>query len=194
MNKKVDRKLCPLPDAVNKRKKPRKNEPSYDLRTYLYEITGVDLIRVPGFETNGLQKIVSEVGVDMAKWQTDKHYTAWLGLAPNKEISGGKILKEKTKKVQSPAARHFRMAAFSLKHSQSYLGAFYRKIRARSGPSKAITATARKLAVIYYHMVRYGLEYVELGADYYIKNYKELAIKKLKRNAKQLGFELVSVS
>ena len=77
---------------------------------------------------------------------------------------------------------------------QTSIGAFYRKIKARSGPSKAITATARKLAVIYYHMVRYGLEYVELGADYYIKNYKELAIKKLKRNAKQLGFELVSVS
>jgi len=194
MNKKVDRKLCPLPGAVKRRKKPRKNEPSYDLQTYLYEITGVDLTRVPGFETTGLQKIVSEVGVDMVKWKTDKHYTSWLGLAPNKEISGGKILKEKTKKVQSPAARHFRMAAFSLKHSQSYLGSFYRKIRARSGPSKAITATARKLAVIYYHMVRYGLEYIELGADYYIKNYKEIAIKKLKRNAKQLGFELVSVS
>ncbi len=181
----------PMPSSTLGRKKPQKNEPTYDARSYVYEIYGVDLTQIPGFQASSIQTLLSEVGREMTKWPTEKHFASWLGLCPNLKRSGGKDQSSQTRKVQSRAARTFRIAARALKRSTSYLGAFYRRMKARLGPSKALTATARKLAVIFYHMVKYGKTYTELGEDYYLKQQKQRQLKQFKNRAKRLGFELV---
>jgi hypothetical protein len=172
-------------------KKPQNNEPGYDARSYLYEIYGVDLTPIPGFQALTIQTLLSEVGRDLSKWQTEKHVTSWLGLCPNFKRSGGKDQSSHTRKVQSRSAHAFRAAARALAKSKSYLGAFYRRMKARLGKPKAITATARKLAVIFYQMVTHGTPYQELGEDYYLKQQKQRQIKRLKKQAKLFGFELV---
>jgi transposase len=136
--------------------------------------------------------VLTEIGADLHQWKTAKHFTSWLGLAPNKKASGGKLKSSETKPVQSRAARAFRQAAQALSRSTSYLGAFYRRMRARLGAAKAITAAARKLAVIFYTMVTEGKEYHELGEDYYLKQQQQHNLKKLRRQAKLLGYDLIA--
>jgi transposase len=181
----------PLPPSTQVHKKPRNNEPNYDARSYIYGIYGVDLTQMPGFQALTIQTLLSEVGRDLSTWKTEKHFTSWLGLCPNFKRSGGKDQSSQTRKVQSRSARAFRAAARSLANSTSYLGAFYRRMKARLGKSKAMTATARKLAVIFYNMVKHGSTYKELGEDYYLKQHKQRQLKRLKKQAKLFGFELV---
>jgi transposase len=159
--------------------------------SYVYEIYGVDLTQVPGCQASTVQTLLSEVGRDMTKWKTEKHFTSWLGLSPNAKRSGGKNQSMNTRKVQSRAALTFRHAARAVSQSHSSIGAFYRRLRSRCGPSKALTATARKLAVIFYHMVKEGKEYQELGEAYYIKQHEKRQLKKLKTQARLLGFDLI---
>jgi transposase len=187
----IDASTHPLPPSTSCHKKPQNNEPSYDARSYLYEIYGVDLTQIPGFQASTIQTLLSEVGRDMTKWKTEKHFTSWLGLCPNFKRSGGKDQSSHTRKIQSRSARAFRAAARALAKSKSYLGAFYRRMKARLGKPKAITATARKLAVIFYNMVKHGRNYQELGEDYYLKQQKQRQLKRLKNQAKLFGFELV---
>lgn len=191
VDKTIDATQRPLPASTSTHRKPQRNEPSYDARSYVYEIYGVDLTQVPGFQASTVQTLLSEVGRDMTKWKTDKHFTSWLGLSPNAKRSGGKDKSMQTRKVQSRAALAFRHAARAVSQSHSYLGAFYRRLRSRCGPSKALTATARKLAVIFYHMVKEGKEYQELGQDYYIRQHQKRQLKKLKTQARLLGFALI---
>jgi len=188
----IDVKKHPLPPSTLAHKKPQKNEPTYDARSYVYEIYGVDLTQIPGFQASSIQTRLSEVGRDMTKWPTEKHFASWLGLCPNLKRSGGKGQSSKSRKVQSRAARAFRIAARALKRSKSYLGAFYRRMKGRLGPSKALTATARKLAVIFYNMVKYGKTYTELGEDYYLKQQQRRQLARLKRQVRVLGFDLIS--
>jgi hypothetical protein len=187
----IDASKHPLPPSTSCHKKPQNNEPSYDARSYLYEIYGVDLTQIPGFQALTIQTLLSEVGRDLSKWKSEKHFTSWLGLCPNFKRSGGKDQSSQTRKVQSRSARAFRAAARALAKSNSYLGAFYRRMKARLGKPKAITATARKLAVIFYQMVKHGRTYKELGEDYYLKQQKQRQIKRLKKQAKLFGFDLV---
>ena len=175
-------------------KRPRKNEFHFDARTYVYELVGVDLTQVPGFQAATVLIVLTEIGTNLHQWKTAKHFTSWLGLAPNKKASGGKLKSSETKPVQRRAARAFRQAAQALNRSKSYLGAFYRRMRARLGAAKAITAAARKLAVIFYTMVTEGKAYHELGEDYYLKQQKQRNLKKLRRQAKLLGYEIISTS
>lgn len=135
--------------------------------------------------------MLAEVGRDLTKWPTEKHFTSWLGLCPNFKRSGGKDLSSQTRKVQSRAARAFRIAARSLAKSTSSLGAFYRRMKGRLGKPKAVTATARKLAIIFYNMVTSGKMYRELGEDYYLKQQKQRHLNRIKKQAKLLGFDLV---
>jgi transposase len=181
----------PLPPTTSSHTKPQRNEPTYNARSYLYEIYGVDLTQIPGFQASTIQTLLSEVGRDVSPWKTEKHFTSWLGLCPNFKRSGGKDLSSQTRKVQSRSARAFRAAARALAKSQSYLGAFYRRMKARLGKPKAITATARKLAVIFYNMVKHGTAYQELGEDYYLTQQKQRQLKRLKKQATLLGFDLV---
>jgi transposase len=189
----IDLEIQPLPPSP-KRQQRRAHHPDFDLRSYLYQMCGVDLTRIDGLEAVTLQQIITETGVDMSAWPTAKHFTSWLSLAPQNDISGGKVLKRRTRKSKNRAAQAFRMAAQSVSRSNSALGAFYRRMRAKHGGAKAITATAHKIARIFYHMLKYRQEYHDPGQAYYEQQYRERVIKNLQRRAKELGMELVPQS
>jgi transposase len=189
--KTIDIRKHPLPPEKTRRKKGRDNEPSYDARSYIYEIYGIDLTQIPGFGPSTIQSLLAEVGRDLSKWPTVKQFTSWLGLCPNLKRSGGKDQSSQTRKVKSRAAKALRLAAQTLRGSKSALGAFYRRLAGRIGPSKALTATARKLAVIFYNMVRFKKAYTDLGEDEYLKRQQQRQLARLKKQAARLGFELV---
>lgn len=159
----------------------------------LERILDVDLTKIPGLETRLLLQIIAEIGTDMGKWQSKKHFTAWLGLCPNNKISGGKILDSRTSRITNKAAQAFRMAANTLYRSKSFVGAYLRRMRSRIGTAKAITATAHKLARILYIMISEKKQFVEYGQDAYERQYKERALAKVKRKAAEFGYELVQV-
>jgi len=129
----------------------------------------------------------------MKKWPTAKHFTSWLTLAPGNKISGGRVLSSKTRRSSNRAAALLRIAAVNIGKTQTALGAFYRRLSARAGKAKAVTATARKLAVLFYRALRFGLAYADPGAGYYEERYKRRAIENLQRRARGLGFTLVEV-
>lgn len=189
--KAIDIRTHPLPPATRSRKKARDNEPTYDARSYVYQIYGVDLTQIPGIQASTIQILLAEVGRDLTKWPTEKHFTSWLGLCPNLIRSGGKDYSSQTRKVQSRATRALRIAARTLRKSPSALGAFYRRLIGRIGPAKALTATARKLAVIFYNMVKFGKTYTDVGEDAYLKQQQQRRLNQLKKQAKLLGFDLV---
>ena len=185
-----DRAEPPLPPRP-KGRKPSRHAPKFDLRSHLYRISGVDFTQVDGLESLTVQTILCEVGLDPTRFPTVKHFASWLGLSPGSRISGGKVLSAKTRKVVNRAAKAFRMAAQSLANSKTALGAFYRRLRSRLGPPKAITATAHKLARIFYHLWTTGEAHVDMGVDVYEQQYQQRVVKNLKRRAKQMGFDLV---
>jgi transposase len=162
-----------------------------DVRDLLFKKSGVDLFAIPGLAADTLLILASEVGFDMTPWKTEKHFAAWLGVCPGTKKSGGKVLNNKTKRNPNRATQAFRMAAASLYRSQTALGAFYRRIKSRSGGQQAVTATAHKIARIYYAMLSQGTSYLELGQKAYEQRYKERRIDHLKVQAKSLGFQLV---
>lgn len=162
-----------------------------DVRDLLFKKSGVDLFAIPGLAADTLLTLASEVGFNLTPWKTEKHFASWLGLCPGTKISGGKVLNNKTRRNPNRATQAFRMAAASLYRSQTALGAFYRRIKARSGGQQAVTATAHKLARIYYALLTKGTSYVELGQQAYEQRYKERRLDHLKVQAKSLGFQLV---
>lgn len=168
-----------------------KNDYAFDAAKSLYRITGVDLTKIDGLEENTVLSILSEVGKEMGAWPTEKHFTSWLGLCPGSKKSGGKNISGRTKPCANRAAIAFRMGANGLHRSNSALGAYLRRMKARLGAPKAITATAHKLARIFYAMLKYKREYVDLGQSYYEERYKERVIRNLQNRAKQFGFQLV---
>lgn len=177
------------------RPNPRhRNAPEFDVRAELHRLTGVDLTRLDGIDAHGALKIISEIGLDMTRWPTDKHFASWLGLAPGNKISGGKLLSSRTKTCANRAAAAFRLAANALHHSQSALGAFFRRLKARLGTPKAITATARKLACLVYNMLKHGTDYVDQGQEYYERRYQQRVVANLSRRARQLGYQLVKTT
>ncbi len=175
-----------------KKKKRQHNAPHFDLQTYLYRMTGVDLSKIDGIDGYTALKVISEVGLDMTRWPTTKHFTSWLGLCPGSKITGGKVLSSRSKPSANRAAAALRLAANSLHRSNSALGAFLRRKKAQLGAPQAITATAHKLARLIYSMLKYGQEYVDAGQNYYESQYRERAMKNLTRRAKELGYNLVA--
>jgi transposase len=167
------------------------NEPAFELRSRLFEMAGVDLTRVPGLSSYSALQAMSETGLDMSRWKSEKHFTSWLTLSPHHRESGGKILSRRTQSSANRAANVFRLAARSLYKADNAIGAFYRRVRARRGAPRAITATARKIAVIYYSMLRHGTEYVEKGQEWYDQQYRTRVERNLRRRAAALGFQLV---
>jgi transposase len=162
-----------------------------DVRDLLFKKSGVDLFAIPGLAADTLLILASEVGFDMTPWKTEKHFASWLGVCPGTKRSGGKVLQNKTKRNPNRATQAFRTAAASLYRSQTALGAFFRRIKSRSGGQQAVTATAHKLARIYYAMLTHGTSYLELGQKAYEQRFKERRIDHLKVQAKSLGFQLV---
>jgi len=180
-----------LPPPKPTQGKPRKNQANFDLTTSLYRMVGVNLADIDGLEALSAQTIITEVGTDMSRWPTVKHFTSWLCLSPYNDISGGKVLRSRTKKTKNRANLAFRLGAQSLSRSQSALGAFYRRMRAKHGPEKANKATAHRLARIVYHMLKYREAYVDPGETAYTQQQRDRSIRNLKRRATQLGLQLV---
>jgi transposase len=188
------RKICDKPDASPKPYvKRNKNNLGFDAASLLGQITGTEITTLFGINGSNATELLSETGFDMNKWPTAKHFTSWLNLAPNNKISGGKVLSRKIPKKKNHAGQIFKMAAYAIQRSKNWLAAFYHRIKAKAGPAKAITATARKIAVIFYHMLKDKTEFKPMGLDVYQQTIKEQQLKKLEKQAKRLGLQLVPV-
>lgn len=174
-----------------KRRRRGRNAPKFDLREHLFKLCGVDLTRIDGIEVTTALAVISEVGTDMTRFASVKHFTSWLGLCPGTRISGGKVLSGKTTRVANRAAQALRLAAAALRTSQSALGAYFRRLCARMDKPKAVTAAAHKLARLIYTMLTKGEEYTDQGQDYYEERYRQRVLHHLSKRAQKLGMTLV---
>jgi transposase len=187
----IDPDENPPPTPRVKGTKPKGNEPDFDLRSHLYRLFGTDLTQVDGINVLTAQSLFAEIGPNLSKFPSVHHFCSWLGLCPNNKISGGRILAAKTRPGSNRAAQSLRLAAHALWRSQSYLGHYYRRMRARHGAPKAITATAHKLARIVFHLINTGKAYDESVFAMQENLHKQRMERNLKKQAKRLGFQLV---
>ena len=169
-----------------------KNRPAFDARAHLVRLLRIDLVAVEGVSASLAQTLLSEIGTDMAKWPTVKHFASWLGLAPHNDISGGRVLRSRTLKTDNRAGQAFRQAAASVTRSDSAFGAYYRRKKAQIGPQQARVATAHKIARTVYHMLKHRLAYHETGARVYEQHQRERELAHLQRKAAKLGFILTA--
>ncbi|MES2228507.1 MAG: IS110 family transposase [Pseudomonadota bacterium] len=169
--------------AKGKKRGRARNAPKFDLRTQLFRMCGVDLTRIDGVDVTTALAVVSEVGTDMSRFPTIKHFTCWLGLCPGTKITGGKVMSGKTKRVVNRAAQALRLAAAALRSSKSALGAYFRRMCSRMDKPKAVTAAAHKLARLIYTMLTKGQEYTDQGQDYYEERYRERVLRALSQRA-----------
>ena len=176
-----------------KRRSRARNAPKFDVRAYLFGMCGVDLTRINGIDTTTALKVISEVGTDMSRFKSAKHFASWLGLCPGTKISGGKVLSGASKRTANRAAQALRLAAAALRSSQSSLGAYFRRLCARLDRPKAITATAHKLARLIYTMLTKGSEYTDQGQDYFEERYRQRVMHHLAKRAERLGFQLTPI-
>lgn len=179
----------PVPKPQRKR---RKNEPASDGRTEIIRLTGVDLVAVGGLSDSLVQTIISDIGTDVSKWPTEKHFASGLGLAPHNDISGGKILRSRTLPTMNRAGQAFRQAAVAVSRSHSALGAYYRRKRAQRGPQFAQVATAHKIARTVYYLLKHRVQFVDIGADAYEQKQREREVNAVRKKAAKLGFALVT--
>ena len=177
--------------AQGKKRGRARNAPKFDLRTQLFQMCGVDLTRIDGIDVTTALAVVSEVGADLSKFPSDKHFASWLGLCPGTKITGGKVMSGKTKRCANRAAQALRLAAAALRSSQSALGAYYRRLCARMDKPKAVTAAAHKLARLIYAMLTHGQEYTDRGQDYFEERYRQRVLHNLAQKAKAMGMQLV---
>jgi transposase len=176
--------------VVKRSQTRRKNQPHFDLRAELARICGVDLTRIDGIEVLTAQTILSELGPDLSAFATAKQFSSWLGLCPNHQITGGRVRRRRTRRVANRVSQALRLAAQSLHHSDSELGAFYRRMLGRKGAPKAITATAHKLAERVWLLMTKGEAYVDAGAEAAEARYREAQHKSLCKRAANLGLKL----
>lgn len=165
--------------------------PAIDTITLSHQICGVDISRIPGIGAGLCLALLVETGADMAKWPTRKHFCSWLGLSPNPRKSAGKDLGTRTKKCASQAANSFRQAAASVSRSESCLGEFFRRIKARKGGAEAIAATAHKIAAIYYSTIAKQQEYAEPDKTKYLQTLKQRRLRNLRKQARKLGVTIL---
>ncbi|MFO0120673.1 MAG: IS110 family transposase [Burkholderiales bacterium] len=177
--------------AKGKKRSKSRNAPKFDVREHLFKVCGVDLTRIDGIDVSTALVIVSEVGPDLSRFPTVKHFTSWLGLCPGTKISGGKVLSAKSKRTANRATQAFKLAAAALRSSKSALGAYYRRMCARMDKPKAVTAAAHKLARLVYLMLTRGEEYTDQGQQYFEERYRERVVRHLTKRARELGLEIV---
>ena len=182
----------PAPKTPTAPASRRKNQPHFDLAAELVRVSGVDLTRIEGIGALTAQTVFAEAGWDLKAFPSEKHFSSWLGLCPNRKVTGGKVKSSRTRKVRHRLAKALCVAAQSLHHSKSALGAFLRRMKGRLGIEKAITATAHKLACRIYRMLKYGQDYVEQGQAEYERKYQERVLLQLKKKAAALGLDLVA--
>jgi transposase len=182
-----------LPEEKRKErlKKKKGNKPQFDLRAELFRMVGTDLTLIDSIDIMTAMTIVSEAGWDMSKWKTENHFVSWLRLCPDNRISGDKIIGKGRLPTNNRATIALKMAASTLRASQTYLGAQFRRLRTKLGPPVAIKAMAAKLARLVYRMLRYGMTYVEQGAEFYDAQHRKLQVKSLRWKAAQLGFQII---
>jgi hypothetical protein len=174
-------------DDKKKLKRKTKNQPNFNTRQYIRKILQVDVIEIYGISEISALEILSETGPDLSKWPTGDHFASWLNLCPNNKISGGKLISStRLKKKPNAASQAFRSAANALGRSDHYLGDYFRRMKAKGGNKYAIVATARKLALIYYKMVRYKEEFNPVDLTEYQEKYKAAKIAYLQRKLEQL--------
>jgi hypothetical protein len=182
----------PLP-APRVTRKRADNEPHFEIRTPLHQLTGgVDLTQIDGIAPYTALKLIAEIGTDMHRWATEKHFTSWLTLAPKNRVSGGRLLSSRTEPSANRAAVILRMAAMTLGRGPTALGAFYRRLSARIGKAQAMTATARKLAILVYRALKGELVYRDPGAEVYDLLQRTRVLRRLRQRAATLGFDLVN--
>jgi transposase len=179
---------APLPPPRSTQRQA--NGPAFPAREALHAILGVDLTQIHGLGPYLALKLVGECGTDLTAWPSAKHFTSWLSLAPHNKITGGKVLSSRTQRSANRAGALLRLAAASVGRTQTALGAFYRRLAARVGKVKAVTATARKIAILFYKMLRYGMDYADPGASSYEERYRQRVLSNLRRRAKSLGYVL----
>ena len=179
------------PPAARPRQAPYRNAPRFEVRTPLFQLAGADLSQLDGIGPHNALRLIAEIGTDMRRWPTEKHFTSWLTLAPQNKVSGGRRLSSRTQPSANRAAAVLRMAVFTLGRSQTALGAFYRRLAVRIGKAKAITATARKLAILVYRTLSGHFTYADPGAAAYDAHHRARVIRTLRRRAADLGLELV---
>jgi len=175
--------------GLNQKKKKRKNKnaPGYDVRNYLRQIHGVDVLDIFGISEITALEILSETGTDLSRWETCNHFSSWLNLSPNNKITGGKLVSSKLmKKTPNAAAQAFRAAANGLRRGNNWLGDYFRRMRAKGGHKFAIVATARKLSMIYYKMVRYKEAFIEIDMQEYKEKQRKSKIQYLEKRLAQL--------
>src|SRR6266571_3137354 len=186
-----------LPEEKRKerlRKKKKGNTPQFDLRTELFRMTGTDLTQIDGIDVTTTMTILSEAGWDMSKWKTEHHFVSWLRLCPDNRISGGKIIGKGRLPTNNRVTNALRMAASTLRLSSTYLGAQFRRLRTKLGAPVAIKAMAAKLARLVYRMLRYGMQFIDRGAEFYEAQHRKQQISFLKWKAAKLGFKIIEAS
>jgi transposase len=178
--------------APRTRRRPHNNEPRFEVRALLHQLSGADLSQIDGIRPYSALRILAEIGPDMSRWPSERHFTSWLTLAPKNKISGGRLLSSRTQPSGNRAALVLRLAAQSLGRTQTALGAFFRRLAFRIGKAKAITATARKLAILVYRTLKGEIVYVDQGAPAYDQLRRDSTVRRLRHRAQALGFELVT--
>jgi transposase len=187
----------PVPDPANPKPQRKKrihkgnNAPTLDFTEALVRICGVDLMKVCGLNLLSVLMLIGEIGTDMSRWRSARAFCSWLGLAPGAKISGGKVLSRRTRHVKNRASTILRIAAWTAGKTDTWIGRFYRRIKARRGAPKAVTATARKLACVIYHLLKYREEFVLVDTLVYEVQAQEHRLRRLKKDAQAMGFDLV---
>jgi transposase len=164
----------------------------FDGHSHCFRLAGVDLTAIAGVGVNTVLSVLAETGVDMSPWRSERAFGSWLGLAPNPRKSGGRVLRSATRPNAQRAATALRLAARALAHSKSALGAFYRRLRARIGAPKAITAAAYKIAKLFYRMIKSKCPYQDVGQAAYDERFRQRRLRSLQRMAADLGFQLIA--
>ena len=185
-----------LPEEKRKTRlrKTNGNKPQFGLRAELFQMTGTDLTQIDSIDVVTAATIVSEVGSDMSRWETEDHFVSWLRLCPDNRISGNKIIGKGRQPTNNRVSIALRMAASTLRVSNTYLGAQFRRFRARLDARVAVKAMAAKLARLVYRMLRYGMKYVDRGATFYATQHRCMQVKHLRWKAAKLGYQLVQTS
>jgi len=179
--------------AKGKKRSRTRNAPRFDLRTQLFRMCGVDLTRIDGIDVTTALAVLSEVGADLSRFPSVKHFTSWLGLCPGTKITGGKLIGGKTQRCANRAAHALKLAAAALRSSHSALGAYFRRMASHMDKPKAITAAAHKLARLIYTMLTKGEQYTDQGQDYFEQRYQQRVLRQLALRAEKIGMKLVAL-
>jgi transposase len=179
--------------AARRRHRLQKNDPRFEIRSPLHRLSGADITQIDALGPYTALRLISEIGIDMTCWPTERHFTSWLTLAPKNKITGGRLISSKTQPSANRAAAMLRMCAMSVGKTSTALGAYYRRIAYRIGKAKAITATARKIAILVYRVLRGDIDYSDPGAEAYEDQHRTRTLRNLRKRAQQLGLSLIDL-